>query len=603
MRGKYFRTGPGLIIPGLIAIIIILIFQTGCAGAWPSEVSSQDTNPFYRDKVAELRIVMSPEDWDFSLTHAFEEQYVRADFWYDGELIPDVGVRPKGNSSLGQAVGFDSPRLPLAVDFNIFNRARTFHGVKKVFLNNGWSDPTLIREVIAYELFDKMDLPTPRASFVDVWVNDTHLGVYTMAEVVDASFLDRHFDNPTGNLYKPELVAARLDWTEEDAYRNINTGPFAVEQEHHDPVLYINIGGAPLLDLLRAMGQEDLVAVYEEIEQPEGNMARGLPPIRQPETLVEAIGLKTNENSADYTALFRFLDVLNNEPDATFPEEIEKVLDVDEVLRYFAVSAVILHLDNYIGVGHNNYLYEVDGVFTIIPWDLNMAFGTFNCGIDKKGLINYYIDEPTSTRMDRFPLVNRLLSYPPYLEKYREYVQEFNETYFKPEIMLARIDEAAELIRPYAEADTEKFYTTEDCIRCLDEDLRPPDPFLGWQAGGAVPQMPFPNPLEMSCIRKRFNITNIWELFSLELDDADLTYIGSCLDEDEFTQLKRSLFGPIGSVQRPGQKGFGPNALGLKPFVVERYKSVRDQLNGTRPSHGREGTGNGVTTGICAGGF
>ncbi|MFC1948258.1 CotH kinase family protein [Chloroflexota bacterium] len=603
MIGKYFRVRTAVGMMGLLALIILPVFQAGCAGAWPSDVSAEDNNPFYKDKVATLKIEMAPEDWDFCLEHAFEEQYVRADIWFDDELIPDVGVRPKGNSSLGQAVGFDSPRIPMAVDFNLFNRARTFYGVKKVFLNNGWSDPTLIREVLAYELFAKMEIPSPRASLVDVWVNDTHLGVYTMAEVVDASFVARHFDNPNGNLYKPELVAARLDWTEADAYRNINTGPFAMDIERHDPVLYTNIGGAPLIDLLRATGQEDLVAAYEEIESPLGNFSRGLPPTRMPETLLEAVALKTNENRADYSALFRFLEVLNNEPDKTFMEEIEKVLDVDQTLRYIAVSAVILHLDNYIGVGHNNYLYEVDGVFTIIPWDLNMAFGTFNCGIDKEGLINYYIDEPTSSRMDRFPLVDRLLTQPQYLKKYREYVREFNEKYFRPEIMLARINEAAELIRPYAEADNEKFYTTEDCIRCLVEDFRPPDPFLGWQAGGPIPQMPWPNPLKISCLKKRFDINGIWDLFSIELDDEDLEYIESCLDEDEFTQFKRSMFGPLGSPQKPRMRGFGPNALGLKPFVVERYKSVRDQLTGTRPSHGRQGTGNGVTKGMCAGGF
>src|SRR4030042_864902 len=280
MREKHNQVWNLITILGLVSLVILPVFQTGCAGAWPSEISAEYNNPFYKDKVAILKIVMTPEDWDFCLEHAFEEQYVRADIWFDDELIPDVGVRPKGNSSLGQAVGFDSPRIPMAVDFNLFYRARTFYGVKKAFLNNGWSDPTLIREVLAYELFAKMDIPTPRASFVDVWVNETHLGVYTMAEVVDASFVARHFDNPNGNLYKPELVAARLDWTEADASRNINTGPFAVDIERHDPVLYTNIGGAPLIDLLRATGQEESVAAYEAIEKPEGNFARGLPPTR-----------------------------------------------------------------------------------------------------------------------------------------------------------------------------------------------------------------------------------------------------------------------------------------------------------------------------------
>jgi hypothetical protein len=62
--------------------------------------------------------------------------------------------------------------------------------------------------------------------------------------------------------------------------------------------------------------------------------------------LLEQMALKTNENSPDYNALFRFLEVLNNCPEETFPSEIEKVLDVDGVLRFLAVSVLIVHLDN-----------------------------------------------------------------------------------------------------------------------------------------------------------------------------------------------------------------------------------------------------------------
>jgi len=547
---------------------------------------------------------MEEEDWDFCLTHPFEEQYVPADFWFDDERIPSVGVRPKGNSSLGQAIGWDSPRIPLCVDFNLFNRARSFRGIKKIFLNNGWSDPTLIRERIALELFDQMGLPTPRSTHVDVWLNDIHLGVYTMVECIDTTFLARHFEDADGNLYKPELVAARLDWTEADTNQSLLSPFFPEPPPHHDPILYTNIGGAPLINLLRALGQEELVSAYEPIPPAQGNFYRGLPPMRQSANYLEAVALKTNENDPDYSALFRFLDVLNNEPDKSFPEEIEKVLDVDQVLRFFAVSAVILHLDNYIGVGHNNYIYEVNGVFTIIPWDLNMAFGTFNCGINREGLVNYYIDEPTSARMDRFPMVDRLLSHPPYLEIYRGYVQEMIDGPFKPEVLLPRIDYIAELIRPYMEADTEKFYATEDCIRCLTEDLRPEDVFIGWQAGGANPQIPWPSRSELSCLNKHFDINSLWDLWTHELNPEDLEKVESCLSEEEYEAFSLSFFGPMKAPQLPGQPGVGPNSHGLKPFVIDRYESVRQQLAGELPSSPDiKGSGNGVTKGICAGGF
>ncbi len=587
------RNGKKLI---LITLALLVIFTGGIAGCGylTGEGDEDNSFPFYKDRVATVRIVMEEEDWAFCLDNAFEEQYVSGDFWFDDELIPNVGVRPKGNSSLGQAIGWDSPRIPLAVDFNIFNRARSFYGVKKVFLNNGWSDPTLIREVLAYEIFAEAGIPTPRASLVDVWVNETHLGVYTMAEMVDRAFIARHFVDASGNLYKPELVAARLDWTEDDVDTDFSS-PFMPEPApRHDPVLYTNIGGAPLIDLLKALGQEDMVSLYTPIAPLEGDEVRGLPPARMPRNYIEAMALKTNENNPDYTALFSFLEVLNSMPNQVTQEDIEAVVNVDEVLRYIATSAVILHLDNYIGIGHNNYLYEVDDRFHIIPWDLNMAFGTFNLGIKKKGLINYYIDEPTAGPVLRFPLVYQLLKKPAYFERYRGYVQEVIDGAFDLDKVLARIDELVEMVRPYAEADLEMFYSYEDWERCLTEDLRPPDIFEGWMAGGPSPQLPFfLSPEESGFLRKEFGVNSLWELMSMPLTDEDFEKLEDSLSEGTYSLFMQNLFGPLMGPQPPRQPGFGPNSLGLITFIKARYESVVNQLIGEAPSGTGINRGNG----------
>ena len=414
-----------------------------------------------------------------------------------------------------------------------------------------------------------------------------------MTEMVDVSFLERHFTNPTGNLYKPELVAARLDWTEADIDKEFSS-PFFPEQPHHDPVLYTNIGGATLIDLLRALGQENLVASYVPIIPPEGDIFRGLPPVRMPRNYLEAMALKTNTNSPDYSALLRFLDVLNNEPVETFPEEIEKVLDVDGALKFIAVSAAILHLDNYIGIGHNNYLYEVNGKFHIIPWDTNMAFGTFNLGIKKDGLINYYIDEPTGGPMNRYPLVDRLLSHEPYLEIYRDYMREIVDGPFAVDRVLARIDQLAEIVRPFAETDKEMFYSFEDWERCLTEDLRPPDIFEGWMAGGPSPQLPWILKRdEQSCLSENFKVRSLFELFARQLTPEDLKTLESCLSEKTYSLFLQNIFGPLMAPQPPRQPGFGPNSLGLKTFIKARYESLQKQLNGELPSGSGRGRGNG----------
>lgn len=453
------------VFTGLLAIIVLATGGAGCTGQVSGQVPSEAENPFITDRVVTVRIVMKETDWTACQKNPLAEQYVPADFWFEGELVPDVAVRPKGNSSLRQAASSRSPRFSLKVDFNLFNRARNFRGLKKVNLNNGWSDPTFIRERLGYELFAQMGIPTPRSSFVDLWINDTHLGVYTMVEQIDKTFLQQHFADATGNLYKPAVMAAALDWTEADLEEQRDGWGIT---EPQDTSLDINLGGGNLRDIMQALEQEPAVgeAPTPRPPRPPGMLLPG-----QPRDYLEAMGLKTNENNPDHSALLHFLDVLNNEPDETFPAEIEKVLDVDKALRFIAVSALIVHLDNYIGLGHNYYLYEVDGRFTIIPWDLNMAFGTFNYSIDRQGLINFYIDEPTGGPVAERPLVKRLLSHQPYLDAYHGYLESLLDGPFSVDVMESRIDQLADLIRSFVKADKLKFTSTRDFERCLTEDM------------------------------------------------------------------------------------------------------------------------------------
>jgi len=355
-----------------------------------------------------------------------------------------------------------------------------------------------------------MRIPTPRSSFIDLWVNDTHLGVYTMVEQVDKTFLGRYFSRDDGHLYEPEMMVAPLNWTEAELERQ-RVGLGTADRDDWDSGLDINLGGGNLRDIIQALEQEPLgdeLPGPRPVDMPPGGMQRSQG------NYFELMGLKTNENNPDHSALFRFLEVLNNEPDETFPTEIEKVLNVDGALRFLAVSTLIVHLDNYIAMGHNYYLYDDNGKFVILPWDLNMAFGTFNYGLDRHRLINYYIDEPTGGPMAERPLVERLLSHQPYLNAYHGHLEELLDGPFSVDNVNARIDELAALIRPFVRADDLKFHSTEDFERGLSEDI---------------------------------NVSGV-----------------------------------------PG----GRAPIGLKAFVTERIKSVRQQLNGLRESSLGDGSGN-----------
>jgi spore coat protein CotH len=623
----------------LIGLLILALFLGGFLLYNRGELMqpASEGELFRSDHVYKIIIVAHKDDWQLLQTNAMAKPYVRADFWFDGERYKNVAVRTKGLSSLMSSQG--STRLPLKVDFNFFNSAQSFRGIKKLSLNNNFSDPTFIREVLGYQIFEDMGVPTPRRAIADVWVNDTHLGLYTIVEVVDKTFLRNNFANGRGNLYKPDSQAANLKWTKADVDKS-GAGQVQSSENKKQNNLDVKVGGARLGDLIKILKREGTVGSEMLPDESAASTARGLfpgpggfggrgpggpggqfpgepngpfggrggfpggpggrfpgepngadfeggfpdgPPGQffggqdepfgdgfegdfpggpggqfpgEPNgppggrfrgrggfgggpmgggpgggpmggrggTLIEQMSLKTNENKPNHSALFEFLEVLNKCPDETFPAEIEKVLDVDECLKFLAVSALTVHLDNYLGRGPNYYLYEDNGKFCVIPWDLNMAFGTFGMGFGGgTSSADFYIDEPVSGNMSDKPLVARLLAHKPYLDKYHQYLEQLLKVPFAEGVIEKRVDELFAMVRPFVEADGNKSATEE-----FEKSL---------------------------------------------YNDANSSGTGT---------------------MRRGRRGGGPggpgmNAPKLKSFIKERRLSVREQLDGKRPSRNQGG--------------
>jgi spore coat protein CotH len=431
-REFIIKIGGGALGLGLFSLFPLL--GTSCKSIVVNGEEQSGNSLFSSDGVVKVYIVMDSFDWESLIANAADEKYMKADLWYGNTIVSDIVVRAKGNYNTVAETYAGSIRYSLKADLNLLNAEQNLDGIKKLNFNNNWGDPAFMREIIGYELFRQMDIPAPRAAFIDLWVNEIHFGLYTMVEQVDKVFIENNFQYTNGNLYKPEKPAGNLAWTKAD-----------LGEDSGDSSGDINIGGGSLDDIIDIVDGDS----GDDDDSNSGN-----------KSLLEQMGLKTNENKSDHSLLYTLLDLLNNEPDSTFPAKIEQVLDVDEVLRYMAVSTVMVHLDNYIGSGENYYLYDNDSKFVIIPWDLNLTFGTYRIDLSMEQVIDYYIDEPTCGAVSAKPLVNRLLSNNSYLQKYHAYLQDIIEGGFDAGIMNSRIDELANLIRSYVEDDDTKFYTT-----------------------------------------------------------------------------------------------------------------------------------------------
>ncbi|UKJ45387.1 CotH kinase family protein [Lysinibacillus sp. 1 U-2021] len=415
---------------------------------------------FNKNKVTRVDIEIAEEDWADMLENASAEELKQADITVNGKKIENVAIRTKGNLSLRSVVNSDSDRYSLKIDFDYYDDTQSLYGLKKLNLNNNYSDATLMREYISYELMEQMGLPTPAHSYMYVTVNGEERGLFLGVEAVDETFLANNYGSNDGFLFKPD-----------------GTG-------------------------------SDLKYISDDIEDYTG------------------IGLKTNEGTINQSKLVEMLDAINNGGD------IEKYIDVDEMLRYFAVNTALVNLDSYQGnMKHNYYLYEQNGVFSIIPWDYNMSFGGFGAGggriaggngdnqadattnmekpvaqnneqPDQTGdrgmqqqrgggvdmgmgmsgnllndsAINFSVTTPVSgTTLEERPLLKALLSNDEYRDKYEGYLEELATTYLTEEYVQSITKKLAVLLTTYVEADPTKFSTTEQFLEAVEGENSLPE--------------------------------------------------------------------------------------------------------------------------------
>ena len=167
---------------------------------------------------------------------------------------------------------------------------------------------------------------------------------------------------------------------------------------------------------------------------------------------------KTTVTDADKERLIASLKQMNE------GTNIEEVVNVEEVIRYFVVHNFAVNFDSYTGsMIHNYYLYEKDGKMEMIPWDYNLAFGTFQGSSDATSLINYPIDTPVSGgNVESRPMLAWIFASEEYTELYHEFFAEFMVMFYEDGTLPKIIDTVSEMIAPYIEKQPRSFYTYEE---------------------------------------------------------------------------------------------------------------------------------------------
>ena len=392
------------------AIAVLLLFGEQLGIPKASATPGYTSRLFDSSRVHTVDIQI--DDWGAFVQQAPQEEYVPCRVEIDGEEFLQVGLRAKGNNSLRLTEEYGLSRYSLKLEFDRFLEGGNYYGLDKLSLDASFQDNSYLKTYIAYDMMAFMGVPAPLCSYVWVTVNGEDWGLFLAVEEPEEAFARRNFGRQYGKLYKPD-------------YRSL-------EEENADVALQY-IDGDP----------DSYPGIFENAK------------------------FKTSE--ADQKRLVEALRVLSTGKD------LETAVDVDGALRYFTVQAFVMNWDSYLGyTGHNYFLYEQDGILRILPWDYNLAFGTYALGMtdpirDPNLLINSPIDTPVlGESMDKRPLFSQLMKYDAYFTRYHAYFDAFLSEYMESGRFTETLRQMANQISPYVRNDPTAFCSYADYLLAVD---------------------------------------------------------------------------------------------------------------------------------------
>ena len=488
-----------------LSLAVALLFLNGEALGLPSAAQAlgYETRLFDTGRVHTLDIVM--DDWEGFIDTCESEEYSPCSVVIDNEAYKNIAIRAKGNTSLSTVSQLGSSRYSFKLEFDHYEAGKSYHGLDKLCLNNIIQDNTYMKDYLTYQLMAGFGVKAPLCSYVWITVNGEDWGLYLAVEGVEDGFLRRNYGQDAGALYKPDSMdfgggrgnGRDFDMEDFEGFEGFPAdgdgqrpgrpgkpdggdpggtpedfqlpgSPSGGPPEDFDPSALPDGGGMPegFPGGKGGRGSDDVKLKYIDDD-----------PDSYPNLFDSA---KTAVTAGDKARLIQSLKALSG-------GDVQEAVDLDQVLRYFVVHNYVVNGDSYTGsMVHNYYLYEKDGLLSLIPWDYNLALGTFQGG-DSSGAVNDPIDSPLSVSGDGDrPMADWIFASPEYTDLYHQYFEDFLRT-AAPAGILA---ETRALIAPYVERDPTKFCTLEEFqagVSALETFCALRTESVSGQLSGAIP--------------------------------------------------------------------------------------------------------------------
>ncbi len=400
----------------------------------PQQLYETPGGLFDEDSVREIYLDFYDPNYHNYLVNAWfynPDERIPAILTMNGVSYDSVGVRYKGNSTFCLPNDISNPKVPYNIDMNYFISGQNLLGYKKIKLANAWMDPTFVKQISSSNVYRKY-LPTGESNLVKLYVQGNYLGLYVNDESINKQFLKKHFDEKSGPLFKCDNI---------DRFCDTANAPSAMP-----PNLFY-------------MG-DDTTLYYDSYDM---------------------------KSDYGWEELVNLIKVIN-----TDFENIDSVLNVDRTLWAFAVNQVIANLDCYnTYYVHNYYLYQTkDGLFQMIPWDLDNSFVGAIMGFDYWNPSNVYEYDPyftgpnlggTTQPWDERPLLFKLLNNPFYRKIYTAHLRTIINESLNISDIGANVIDLQNVGLSAASQDNNKAFSMSDYYSNVNSAL-----WTGWGFGGII---------------------------------------------------------------------------------------------------------------------
>ena len=457
-----------------------------------------ETKLFDHDTIMTVDIQVDEDSWNSMIENALNEEYITCDVVINGQTYSNVGIRPKGNTSLTQIASDDTTdRFSFKIEFDHYDKNQNCYGLDKLVLNNVMSDTSYMKEYLSYDLMSYAGVVTPLYNYASIKVNGEDWGFYLALEGMEESFAMRNYGSSYGQLYKPETMGVGGGMNDKEDMTDMGLK----DMKREDPFNQQESIFTEQEDASKDQGdttekQEDSSKEQENTsrntdtsqnDNTDTNQMTAVPGFNEMKQNLGGNGMGGLFGGSSSSASLQYIDddidsystifdaavfdaddsdyerVITAIKNLNEGNDLEKYVDVDAVLRYIAANTVLVNLDSYFSnMQHNYYLYEEDGQITMLPWDYNLSFAGFQSGTATSA-VNFPIDTPVSgIDLEDRPIIAKLFENEEYLERYHQILQSIVTGYFDSGLYISTINEIDTKISSYVKNDVSAFYTYDE---------------------------------------------------------------------------------------------------------------------------------------------